>query len=99
MKITKLITRTMCAVVLAFSLVGCDQLDDFLIDSPSDLLNKIDSIAGSKPNTGDTIYVTVNKAIIGNEDNSSAWWTAFSDYFSIPSNKLLHLELDRKSVV
>lgn len=75
MKITKLITRTMCAVVLAFSLVGYDQLDDFLIDSPSDLLNKIDSIAGSKPNTGDTIYVTVNKAIIGNEDNSSAWCT------------------------
>jgi len=82
----------MCAVVLAFSLVGCDQLDSFSIDSPSDLLNKIDSIAASKPNTGDTIYVTINTAIVGNEDNSSAWWTAFSDYFSIPSNKLLHLE-------
>ena len=85
--------RGVLYVLLAsFSLVGCDQLDSFSIDSPSDLLNKIDSIAASKPNTGDTIYVAVNKAIIGNEDNSSAWWTAFSDYFSIPSNKLLHLE-------
>jgi len=82
----------MCAVVLAFSLVGCDQLDSFSIDSPSDLLNKIDSIAASKPNTGDTIYVTINTAIVGNEDNSSAWLTAFSDYFTIPSNKLLHME-------
>ena len=85
--------RGVLYVLLAsFSLVGCDQLDSFSIDSPSDLLNKIDSIAASKPNTGDTIYVTVNTPIVGNEDNSSAWWTAFSDYFTIPSNKLLHME-------
>ncbi|WP_243349440.1 hypothetical protein [Parabacteroides sp. FAFU027] len=76
----------------SFSLVGCDQLGSFSIDSPADLLSKIDSIANSKPNTGDTTYVTINNAIVGNEDNSSGWWTAFSDYFAIPSNKLLHLE-------
>ena len=92
MRTTKLMRGVLYVLLASFSLVGCDQLDSFSIDSPSDLLNKIDSIAASKPNTGDTIYVTVNKAIVGNEDNSSAWWTAFSDYFSIPSNKLLHLE-------
>jgi hypothetical protein len=42
--------------------------------------------------TGDTTYLTVATAIVGAEDNSSAWWTAFSDYFTIPTNKLLHLE-------
>ncbi len=26
------------------------------------------------------------------KDNSAAWWTSFSDYFTVPSNKLLHLE-------
>ena len=79
-------------LLVSFSLVGCDKLDSFSIDSPSNLQNKIDSIAASKPNTGDTTYVTINTPIVGNEDNSSAWWTAFSDYFTIPSNKLLHME-------
>ncbi|MDD3320421.1 MAG: hypothetical protein PHS59_03150 [Paludibacter sp.] len=92
MKITKLMMCTVCAVVLAFSLVGCDKLDSFSIDSPSDLLNRIDSIAASKPNTGDTTYVTIATPIVGAEDNSAGWWASFSDYYTIPSNKLLHLE-------
>lgn len=92
MKITKLMTGTVCAVVLAFSLVGCDDLGFYPINAPSDLQHKIDSIAAAKPNTGDTTYVTIATPIVGAEDNSSAWWTAFSDYFTIPSNKLLHLE-------
>ena len=92
MKITKLMTCTVFAVVLAFSLVGCDDLGSYPINAISDLQHKIDSIAAAKPNTGDTIYVTIATPIVGNEDNSSAWWTAFSDYFTIPSNKLLHME-------
>ena len=92
MKITKLMTWTVFAVVLAFSLVGCDDLGSYPINAISDLQHKIDSIAAAKPNTGDTIYVTIATPIVGNEDNSSAWWTAFSDYFTIPSNKLLHME-------
>lgn len=93
MKITKLMKYALYVVVLAaFGLVGCDGLDFYSINSPSDLQHKIDSIAAAKPNTGDTTYITIATAIVGNEDYSSAWWTAFSDYFTIPSNKLLHLE-------
>ena len=92
MKITKLMRCVLYVFLASFSLVGCDELGSFSIDSPSDLLSRIDSIAKSKPNTGDTTYVTINNAIVGNEDNSSGWWTAFSDNFTIPSNKLLHLE-------
>ncbi len=92
MKITKLMRCVLYVFLASFSLVGCDELGGFSIDSPSDLLSRIDSIANSKPNTGDTTYVTINNVIVGNEDNSSGWWTAFSDNFSIPSNKLLHLE-------
>ncbi|MDR3653560.1 MAG: hypothetical protein P4L34_11415 [Paludibacter sp.] len=83
---------TACAAVLAFSLVGCDDLGFYPINAPSNLQHRIDSIAAAKPNTGDTTYVTIATPIVGAEDNSSAWWTAFSDYFTIPSNKLLHLE-------
>lgn len=93
MKKTKLMRCALCAAVLAaFSLVACEKLDIYSIDAPSDLQSKIDSIAASRPDTGDTTYLTIATAIVGPEDNSAGWWTAFSDYFTIPSNKLLHLE-------
>ena len=80
------------AILAAFGLVGCEKLDVYSIKSPADLQHRIDSIAAAKPNTGDTTYLTITTAIVGAEDNSSGWWTAFSDYFTIPANKLLHLE-------
>lgn len=93
MRTNKLMWCALCAAVLAaFGLVGCEELDIYSIDSPSDLQRRIDSIAAAKPNTGDTTYLTVTTAIVGPEDNSAAWWTSFSDYFAIPTNKLLHIE-------
>jgi len=93
MKTTNLMMYALCAAVLAaFGLVGCESLDLYSIDAPADLQRKIDSIAAAKPNTGDTTYLIIATPIVGAEDNSSGWWTAFSDYFTIPTNKLLHLE-------
>jgi hypothetical protein len=93
MKTTKLLRGALCAAAFAaLGLVGCSKLDLYSIDSPSDLQHRIDSIAAAKPNTGDTTYLTIATAIVGAEDNSAAWWTAFTDYFTIPTNKLLHLE-------
>jgi len=95
MKTTKLIKCALCVTVLAaFGLVGCEKLDIFSIDAPSDLQNRIDSIAAAKAklDTGDTTYLNIATAIVGPEDNSAGWWLFFSDYFTIPSNKLLHLE-------
>ena len=95
MKIAKLMWCAFCAVVLvAFSLVGCEEPDLFSIEAPSDLQARIDSIAAAKASadTGDTTFLDITTAIVGAEDNSAAWWTAFSDYFIIPTNKLLHLE-------
>ncbi|MCB9322243.1 MAG: hypothetical protein H6571_00740 [Lewinellaceae bacterium] len=78
----------------ALGIMGCEKLDLYSIDEPSDLQSRIDSIAAANAsqNTGDTTYLTIATTIVGPEDNSAAWWTAFSDYFSIPTNKLLHLE-------
>lgn len=95
MKTTKLMKCILYAAVLAaFALVGCEKLDTYSIDAPSDLQSRIDSIAAekAKQSTGDTTYLDIATAIVGAEDNSAAWWTAFSDYFIIPANKLLHLE-------
>ncbi|MGD9928469.1 MAG: hypothetical protein AB7U05_00505 [Mangrovibacterium sp.] len=93
MKTTKLTRWALCAVFLAaLSFVGCEQLDPYSIDAPSDLQSRIDSIAAAKPNTGDTTYLTISTPIVGPEDNSAGWWAYFSDYFTIPTNKLLVLE-------
>lgn len=93
MKTIKLMTCAFCAAVLAaFVLVGCEKMDIYSIDAPDDLQRRIDSIAAAKPNTGDTTFLTITTAIVGPEDNSAGWWAHFSDYFPIPSNKLLHLE-------
>lgn len=95
MKTTKLMRCALCAAVLAaLVLVGCEDLDLYTIDAPADLQSRIDSIAAAKASmdTGDTTYLTIVTAIVGPEDNSAGWWTSFSDYFTIPTNKLLHLE-------
>lgn len=95
MKTTKLLRCALFAAVLAvFGLTGCDKLGLYSIDAPSDLQRRIDSIAAANAsqNAGDTTRLIIGTAIVGNEDNSSGWWTAFSDYFTIPTNKLLHLE-------
>src|SRR4030042_7204672 len=95
MKTTKLMRCALCAAVLAaLVLVGCEELDIYSIDAPADLQSRIDSIAAAKASmdTGDTTYLTIATAIVGAEDNSSGWWSVFSDYFTIPTNKLLHLE-------
>lgn len=80
------------AVIAVFGLIGCEKLETYTIDAPSDLRSRIDSIAALKPNTGDTTYLIISTMIVGAENNSSGWWSAFSDNFTVPSNKLLHLE-------
>lgn len=102
MKKVILMMCALCAVVLVvFSLAGCEEVDVYSIDAPSDLQARIDSIAAAKASvdTGDTTYIDIATAMVGAEDNSAAWWTAFSDYFTIPTNKLLHLELVNHSGV
>ncbi len=91
MKATKFIGWALCASILV---LGCEKLELYLIDAPDDLKSKIDSIAEAKANaqTGDTTYIDIATAIVGSEDYSAAWWTSFSDYFTIPADKLLHLE-------
>jgi hypothetical protein len=95
MKTAKLIRFVLFAAVFTvLGLVGCEKLDPYSIDAPSDLQSRIDSIANSKGSgvSGDTTFINIATAIVGADDNSSGWWSAFSDYFSIPTNKLLHLE-------
>lgn len=82
-------------LLVAIGLAGCEELDIYSIDAPADLQDRIDSIAAANDrDTGDTTYLTVSTVFVGADDNSSGWWSAFSDYFTIPTNKLLHIEFE-----
>ena len=37
------------------------------------------------------------KTLVGEKDNTTVWWTAFSDYYTIAENKTLTLEFDNYS--
>ncbi|HAR37575.1 MAG TPA: hypothetical protein DCS09_02760, partial [Porphyromonadaceae bacterium] len=75
MKTTKLMKGALFAAILGtFVLIGCEKLDTYTIVAPSDLQNRIDSIAAEKAkhSTGDTTYIDITTAIVGAEDNSAA---------------------------
>ena len=38
-----------------------------------------------------------NTTIVGNEDNTTGWWSAFSDYYTIEPNKTLTLKFTNYS--
>ncbi len=78
-------------------LTGCEEVDFYSIDAPDDLKHKIDSLAALNNSSGDTTHIIIANPIVGSEDNSTGWWGAFSDYFTIPSKKLLHLEFINNS--
>ena len=86
------------AVLLAFSLLGCEKVDPYSIDAPSDLQSRIDSIAAANASTdSDTTYLTISTPVVGETDFSSGWWTVFSDYFTIPAGKKLVVKYDNIS--
>ncbi len=77
----------------AASLVGCDTYEQYSIDAPENLQDEIDSIyAANNQVAGDTISVPVTVPNVGADDNSAAWWTEFSQYFTIPTDRLLRIE-------
>ena len=97
LKTTKLLRRAFYATVLVmFSLAGCEEVELYSIDSPLDRQAKIDSIAAAKAavDTGDTTFLTISTAIVGAEDNSAPWFTAFSDYFTAPIGQKLVLKFE-----
>ena len=62
MKKSNLIRWALCAAFFAaVGLVGCEQLETYSIDAPSDLQDRIDSIADAKASvdTGDTTYLNI----------------------------------------
>jgi len=94
MKIKSLILKTLAVAAFVASVsVSCSEISFIDINPPADLQSKIDSIAeANKKPESDTTWFTIATALVGAEDNSSGWWTEFSDYFTVSQGKRTVLE-------
>ena len=97
MKIGKWMLQALCATALTAAVsVGCNPLEPYTIDAPDDLAEKIAAYKEEKEagKSDDYEEIDITVAIVGAEDNSSGWWTEFSQYFLIPSGKKLFIEFE-----
>ncbi|MBR5107412.1 MAG: hypothetical protein IK098_05190 [Bacteroidales bacterium] len=76
--------------------VGCTGLEPYTIDAPDDLAEKIAAYKAEKEagKSDDYEEIAITTAIVGAEDNTSGWWTEFSQYFYVPSGKKLFIEFE-----
>lgn len=97
MKIGKWILKALCATAFTAAVsVGCTSLEPYAIDAPDDLAEKIAAYKAEKEagKSDDYEEITITTAIVGAEDNTSGWWTEFSQYFNVPSGKKLFVEFE-----
>lgn len=89
--------RALSAVAAAAAVsMGCTGLEPYSVNAPADLEDKIAEYEAEKKKsqTDDYTEITITNALVGAEDNSSAWWTEFSQYFMVPSGKKLVVEFE-----
>lgn len=97
MKLNRLVNIALGAAVLfGFATTACEEEGIYTVDAPDWRESKIDSIAAAEAakNSGDTTKVTIGVSEVGTSDCTAAWWSAFSDYFTITAGKQLVLEFE-----
>ena len=89
--------KALCALAATAAVsMGCSGLEPYVVDAPADLADKIAEYQAEKQasQSDDYTEITITTAIAGAEDNSSAWWTEFSQYFKVPTGKKLVVEFE-----
>ena len=97
MKTQNLMLKALCALAAAAAVsMGCTGLEPYSVDAPEDLADKIAEYQAEKQasQSDDYTEITITTAIAGAEDNSTGWWTEFSQYFIVPSGKKLVVEFE-----
>ena len=89
MRYFKHIAKALCMTALGvMALTGCEGADQYGIDSPDWIKNKIDSINNAKQSHEEVLVGMQDDVYtIGKTDFSSGFWTAFSKYYVIGENQ------------
>ena len=78
MKYLNKIASVFCAAAMGLTaLTSCEGADLYGLNAPDWLSGTVDSIAASK--VSNVISVTPNPTTLGAADNSTPWWTEFTD--------------------
>lgn len=89
MRYFKHIAKALCMTALGvMALTGCEGADQYGIDSPDWIKDKIDSINNSKQSHEEVLEgMQEDVYTIGKTDFSSGWWAEFSKYYVIGENQ------------
>ena len=89
MRYFKHIANALCMAALGvMALTGCEGADQYSIDSPDWIKNKVDSINNAKQPHEEVLEgMQEDVYTIGKTDFSSGWWSAFSKYYVIGENQ------------
>ena len=89
MRYFKHIAKALCMTALGvMALTGCEGADQYGIDSPDWIKDKIDSINNAKQSHEEVLEgMQEDVYTIGKTDFSSGFWTAFSKYYVIGENQ------------
>ena len=89
MRYFKHIAKALCMAALGvMALTGCEGADQYGIDSPDWIKDKIDSINNAKQPHEEVLEgMQEDVYTIGKTDFSSGWWSAFSKYYVIGENQ------------
>lgn len=89
MRYFKHIANALCVATLGvMALTGCEGADQYSIDSPDWIKNKVDSINNVKQPHEEVLEgMQEDVYTIGKTDFSSGWWSAFSKYYVIGENQ------------
>lgn len=90
MQAKKFLIGCLCISILVS---GCKGLEPYVINAPENLDEEIAKYKAEKEAENvlpdDAVAIEVSPSVVGAEDNTSGWWTAWSQYFTIPSAKKL----------
>lgn len=89
MRYFKHIAKALCMTALGvMALTGCEGADQYGIDSPDWIKDKIDSINNAKQSHEEVLEgMQEDVYTIGKTDFSTGWWAAFSKYYVIGENQ------------
>lgn len=89
MRYFKHIAKALCMTALGvMALTGCEGADQYGIDSPDWIKDKIDSINNAKQPHEEVLEgMQEDVYTIGKTDFSTGWWAAFSKYYVIGENQ------------
>lgn len=88
----KSLMQGLSSALLALAVSACSEISFYEVNPPEDLQDRIDAANPPSSGDGDVEEIILVNTIVGADDCSAAWWTAFSDYFAIPAGKMLNVE-------